>query len=45
MTMINFIKVLLPAPECPVKKAISPAGISKLTRDKASLPPSYLLLT
>src|SRR5690606_29746328 len=37
--------VLLPAPEWPVMKSISPSPTSKLTSESAAWPPGYCLLT
>src|SRR6185437_2996894 len=45
MSATSFRSVLLPAPEGPVRKAISPRSTSKDTSERASLPPSYRLLT
>src|SRR5690606_38777816 len=42
---ISLSRVLLPAPEWPVRNSISPAATCKLTSASATLPPEYGLLT
>jgi len=39
MAAISLSSVVLPAPECPVRKSISPASTEKLTAFRASKPP------